>query len=475
MLSSFIKINIKTFKLVLSGDCKKILYLSPRNVGPYLAMSMRGVIIWFIFLCVSSAEAADSLPQMFLKGRFSGQIRSYYIDRNFTGSSNKRNGTAIGGFLRYETDVWQGLNLGAAVYTTNRIFRGLEYDRVDPSIFGKDLTSYAIPGEAFVNYRFGDTAIKIGRQPLLTPMICGDDARMIPCLYEAANLVNDSFSNTRLTMGHILRIAPGTMANTYQNGGVLAVTAGYSFLGAQENNRFHNIGSYTIGESTPGITTLGVTYSGFRNIKLQAWNYIAWNIMNALYLQGDFSWKVSMPLEPELFASGQLILEKNLGGHTVLENINSHYWALLAGAKSGPIKIFAAYSQTGSDPDAAINGGIITSWGGMPTFTQGMVTRHMFMAGTHAWKVQGNYDWNSLGVNLTTALYYASYDMNRLNGFSPGEEWTASEAGFDLIYRPGILKNLSMQFRGNFTGDYFKSPETGIGWNEFRFIINYDF
>ena len=426
---------------------------------------------WF----ATSVKAVDSVTDMFLEGHFSGQIRSYYIDRNYTGVDAKRNGTAIGGYLRYETGIWHGLNLGAAVYTTNRILQGLEYDIVDPSIFGKGLTSYVIPGEAYVNYQFSNTAIKFGRQLLHTPMICGDDVRMVPCLFEAVNVINDSLADTRLTVGHILRIAPGTMANTYPNGGVLAVTAGYSFIGAQDNNQFHNVGSYAIGQSTPGITVLGTQYSGFRHLKIQAWNYVVWDIMNTLYLQGDISWESSMPLNPELFVSGQFIFEKGIGSNSVLQDINSHYWSLLGGVKAGPFKIFAAYSQTGTDPDAAINGGIITSWGGMPAFTQGMVTRHMFMAGTHAWKVQGIYDWNSLGINLSTTLYYAAYEMNQLNGFSVGEEWTATEAGFDIIYDPNWLKNLSLQFRGNFTDDYFKNPESSIGWNEFRFIINYDF
>ena len=315
---------------------------SIRPVCSYLLIILRITGIALIYWFVTSVKAADSVKDMFLEGHFNGQIRSYYIDRNFTGVDAKRNGTAIGGYLRYETGSWNGLDVGAAVYTTNRILRGLEYDIVDPSIFGKDLTSYAIPGEAYVNYRFSKTAIKLGRQQLQTPMICGDDARMIPCLFEAVNVVNDSLADTRLTVGHILRIAPGTIANTYANGGVLAATAGYSFIGTQENNRFHNVGSYATGQSTPGITVLGAQYSGFRHLKLQAWNYMAWELMNTLYLQGDISWETSMPLNPELFASGQFILEKEFGNNSVLPEINSHYWSLLAGVKTGPVKIFAA-------------------------------------------------------------------------------------------------------------------------------------
>ena len=227
---------------------------------------------------VATIQAADSIVDFFLEGHFSGQLRMYYIDRNFTRSDVHRNATAIGGHLRYDTGVWNGLSLGAAVYSTNRIFRGLEYDLVDPSLFGKDLTSYTFPGEAYVNYFFDDTSIKLGRQQLQTPLICGDDSRMISCLFEAINIKNVSFTDLKLTAAHVLRIAPGTIANTYSSGGVLAVTAGYSFLGAQANNRFHNIGSYSIGQSTPGVTVLGAQYSGFKNIALQAWNYLAWDL-----------------------------------------------------------------------------------------------------------------------------------------------------------------------------------------------------
>ncbi len=71
-----------------------------------------------------------------------------------------------------------------------------------------------------------------------------------------------------------------------------------------------------------------------------------------------------------------------------------------------------AYSQQ-SDADAGreLEGSTISTWGGMPAFTQGMVTRHMFLAGTKATKIATTYKMKSHGVHLSTTAYYVSFDM----------------------------------------------------------------
>jgi hypothetical protein len=136
---------------------------------------------------------------------------------------------------------------------------------------------------------------------------------------------------------------------------------------------------------------------------------------------------------------------------------------------------YVAYSQTSanSSTDAATANAIITPWGGMPAFTQGMVTRHMFLAGTTASKVAASYNWKAFGPDLSTTLYYANYAMDDYNGYTKGD---ASESGFDFIYKPAMVKNLNLRIRGNFA-DSFNVSTTGTttGWNEYIFIANYNF
>jgi len=110
----------------------------------------------------------------------------------------------------------------------------------------------------------------------------------------------------------------------------------------------------------------------------------------------------------------------------------------------------------------------------MPAFTQGMVTRHVFLAGTKATKLAASYNWKAFGPNLKTVLYYADYDMDKNNGYTYGD---AAEAGFDVIYYPELVKNLQLRLRGNFADDFNVADVTGntVGWNEYRFIANYNF
>ncbi|MBD3797473.1 MAG: porin, partial [Campylobacterales bacterium] len=111
--------------------------------------------------------------------------------------------------------------------------------------------------------------------------------------------------------------------------------------------------------------------------------------------------------------------------------------------------------------------------GGMPAYTQGMVTRHQFMAGTKAAKIAGTYNFKEMGTNLSTTLYYASFDMDENSGY--GIARTATEAGFDAIYYPEMVKNLQLRLRGNFPRKFAESASGDTGWNEYRFIVNYNF
>ncbi len=110
----------------------------------------------------------------------------------------------------------------------------------------------------------------------------------------------------------------------------------------------------------------------------------------------------------------------------------------------------------------------------MPAYTQGMVTRHQFLAGTKATKVVVAYSFKDLGTNLSAAAYYASYDVDANSGY--GVSRTSTEPGFDIKYYPASVKNLQLRFRGNFPRDFAEAtPGKDTGWNEYRLIANYNF
>ena len=431
---------------------------------------------------LSSANAADSIDTMFSEGKVSGQIRAFSISRDVavsTGGGYTRSANAVGGHLKYETAALNGISLGTSFYTTNGIFNDsptTDYTKVDPTLLGDNNDAYSILGEAYLQYKAGNTTFKAGRQKLATPMAGTDDARMLPNLFEAYTLTNTDISNTTLVASHVTKFAQGTFGRAY-NGGILAATSGYSAVDSRTRvGEFVNMGEYAVGKSTNGVTVGGAIYKNGA-LKAQVWDYYAHDILNAIYGQVDYSMKMGN-VKP--FVAAQIIKEsdvgskelKNLGG---TGEIDSTYYAVKAGAKVGNFGAYLAYSSTSenSATDAAYQNAIITPWGGMPAFTQGMVTRHQFLAGTDATKLAAWYNWKSFGPDLKTVFYCSKYDMAENNGYTSGD---AKEAGFDFIYKPGMVKGLNLRLRGNFA-DEFNVATTGktVGWDEYRFIVNYNF
>ncbi|MFA6196300.1 MAG: OprD family outer membrane porin [Sulfurimonas sp.] len=427
---------------------------------------------------------AEDLSTMFSEGKASGQVREFSISRtmDYSDASKKdytRSANAIGGYLKYETAAYSGLSLGTAFYTTNGFGLGgskATNVEVDPTLLGKDNEGYSILGEAYVQYKLANTTFKGGRQKLDTPLAGSDDARMLPNLFEAYLLINTDIKDTTLIAGHVTKFAQGTFGRAYGAGGILGATSGYSAVDAKNQvGDFVNMGDYAIGQSTDGVSVVSATYTGIKNLKVQAWDYYAHDILNAFYADADYSWTCLLNENVKPFAAAQVIKENDVGDKLV-GNVEGMYWGAKLGAKVENFTAFVAYSQASenSSTSATTENAIITPWGGMPAYTQGMVTRHQFLAGTKATKASALYNWKTFGPDLSTELYYANYDMASYNGYTYGD---AKESGFDVIYKPAPVKNLALRLRANYAEDFAVAKTTlaTTSWDEYRVIVNYNF
>ena len=437
---------------------------------------------------------AEDLSSMFSEGKTSGEIRMFHIDREYEGGSGAdthRNSTAIGGKLKFETGSYQGLSLGAALYTTNDIGGALGYGsgaKQDPSLLGTGKESYSILGEAYLNYDMSalgtKTNAKLGYQRYDVPMMGSDDARMLANTFEAYKLTNKDIAGVSLQVAHVNRIAYGTFSNIY-GGGILASTAGYPGNGNAGTGEYMNMGKAAVGENTNGVTNFLVSFKN-KNFNAKLSNDFAWDLYNTLYADAGVKWNCLLTDSVKPFFSVQAIkqnsvgdeLMKNLAGSSTGE-IDSLYYAAKLGAKYAGLTAYVAYSAT-SENDAtegAANpyaNAIISQFGGMPAYTQGMVTRHQFLAGTKTTKVAASYNFKDMGANVSATAYYASFDMDANSGY--GVERTASEPGFDIKYKPASVKNLQLRLRGNFPRNFAEGTAgQDTGWNEYRFIANYNF
>ena len=337
-------------------------------------------------------------------------------------------------------------------------------------------------GELYAQYKRANTTFKGGRQKLDTPMAGSDDVRMTPNLFEGYLVTNKDVPNTTLVAGHITKFAQGSFGRVYNHteaspaaSKLLSVTSGYSYVNSLDQvGDFVNMGTYALGQSTNGVSVLSATYTGIENLKLQLWDYYAHDIVNIIYGEANLNWKclISDSIKP---SAGIQIIKQNDVGDSYAGELEGLYVAGKVGLQVNNFDLGFAYSETGKNTatGSKLENAIITPWGGMSAYTQGMVTRHMFLAGTKAYKVNGGYNFKDMGANLTTSAYYTEFDTDANSGY--GLERTASEAGFDAIYYPEYVKNLQLRFRGNFPRNFAESASGTTGWSEYRFIANYNF
>lgn len=428
----------------------------------------------------TSAVSADMEVGKNEVGKTSGEVRSFYISRaRAYGDSSKdytESSFAVGGNLGYEKLNYgiEGLSTGVRFYATEPL--GGQQQKQSTAMTGEDRLNatlfkngegdgYAILGEAFVHYSSGKTDVTVGRQKLDTPLAGADDVRMLPTLFEAAVVTNNDITNTTLVAAQVTKVAYGTFANATANN-TTALHYGY---GANKNvGTFQNMGDAAIGENISGVTAVAVVYDNKdMDLKLQVWDYIAADILTALYAQADYGIKVG---ESRFFVAGQYLSEKEEGSELV-GKVNSNYSGVKVGATVADFTLSAASSQSGADTKAALNGSIISPWGGAPAFTHGMVTRHGFISDVKATKLQLGY--KSGKIKATVASM--TYDLGKKNDKAFGHEWTAGEVLGDLIYN--VDKDLMLRYRINITD---KNSETAAanseaGWTEHRLILSYKF
>jgi hypothetical protein len=417
---------------------------------------------------VEPVVAASSVDM----GTVFGQARAFYVDRTYEGGiNNNRNALAIGGYVGYTTPDFSGLKFTVAAYGTygfdihDTDMEGAGTSEYSYALTGRAGENYIFLGQAYLDYTAGKTNVKIGRQKLDTPMAGSDDARMLPNLFEAAVVTNTSVENTTLVAAHVTKMTVGTFGNIYA-GGELGMYSGYGKgMNAGLSGDFVEMGAIANSSlDTDGVTAVAAIHKYDNGATAQLWDYYAYDILNVVYAQADMPWNCMLNPDVKMVGSLQYINESDVGTHAAFDG---NYWGAQLSATLGNFNAKGSYSQSNDS-------GILAPWGGMPAFTQGMVTRHQFLPNTDAWKVSGTY--NFADLNLNASVYYSSYDVGTTTTALANagyQNLDSSEYGFDLIYQ--ATSDLQLRFRGNFPREFGTYGGNAFDWDEYRLIANYNF
>lgn len=496
------------------------------NMTEGVLMSKKIAIISLSAVLASQLMGAEDLAEMIKEGKAGGYIRMHHIEPGFS-DTIAASGSVIGGKLKYQTGALYGLRFGAAFYTTHDT--GLtkwDYstregrNQLATGLFGDEWGSYSTLGEAYASYHISNTDLTYGRQEFQTPMT-KNAVTIIPNLFEGTVATIKELPDTKITAAHITKIQYGTRSTTDQGligDGLYGITAGAGAgLKAPTGNAdtgaitagygkeyFQDMAEAAFGRNvmdTSGVTSLGIEYAK-GNLKANAWDYYAHEIMNTIYADAEYKLNAGVT---KVTLGAQLLTQSDVGnfansaGGAYLSTasnftakditgtnlyrtqlspdgqIDATLWGVQAKAEFADLAVSLAYNQTN-------DGHIINPWGGDPAYTSTIFSRNEYRADTNAYKIGAEYDFGSLGIRgLKFMVNHASYDTDVKKSHSwNGAAWVADtsthteksdEQDYVLHYAVPSVKGLWFRLfhveRDNDTKNYEQSHT--------RLIVNLGF
>lgn len=237
-------------------------------------------------------------------GELSLQWRTYYMNTINKGDLKDFKALATGGHIKYQYNFKGNLSLGAAVYNSTNT--GLQDLRVPDQTTGKlsryeeglfnrlelENTFTFIAGELYAEYKLPKHDLTLGRMKFKSPLVNGQDGRMIPTLFQGLSYSFTPHKNYDLSLAVFNKLAPRSTGRFYSIG--------------------ESIGTYSTGRnwSNEPDQYAGKTHSDFlltshagfnllEKLNIELWNYYADNIFNTSYLHPEWGINKSFSLEME--------------------------------------------------------------------------------------------------------------------------------------------------------------------------------
>lgn len=409
---------------------------------------VRMVCILVLVLCFAvPALAADdtkatTFKEVFTKAKVWGEWRFYVFSRDFDKSTTDREDIATGGSLHFETAPFYGISAGFTFYTS----QGMGLNSDDKAVYGLlasdangDHESYSVLGETYLKAAYKGTTLKIGRQEMHTLFVNVHDIRLTPQTFMAYQLENSGLlPGTKFTLAYVTEVKRRTATS------------------------FEDMSDFTGADQDSKVFTAGVEYAGFKGLKLKLWDAYATDIMNAIFFQADYGFKVAPDFD--LFFSGQYLNEQD-NGDKLAGELSTNMYGLKAGFKSLGFTFHLSYNKV-SDDSAALY-----PWGSCPQYSSIQIFDGN-RADEKTWLGKLGYDFGRLGAKgLSAYVLYADYDTPD-SGVNASPDRT--ETDLNLQYKfSGTLDGLSIRARMAIVDQ--DEAQGGEDFNDYRLYIKYAF
>ncbi|WP_405413993.1 OprD family outer membrane porin [Maribacter sp. Asnod1-A12] len=260
-------------------------------------------LIYLFIICLPIFSMAQDTVAVKKKGTLSGQWRTYYMMTSNKGELKDFNALATGGKLKYQYNLLENLEIGAALYnatnlglqdltipdaTTGRISRYEEglFDRID-----LENDAVFLLGELYAKYHLAYHSFTLGRMKINTPLINPEDGRMIPTLVQGFWYKYNK-QKTSFQFGILNEIAPRSTGEFYGIGESIGTyPVGRNKLGSASQYTDNTVSDY--------ISLANVDFEVTDDFNVKIWNQYVDNIFNSFYIKSAYKISKSLTLEGE--------------------------------------------------------------------------------------------------------------------------------------------------------------------------------
>jgi outer membrane porin, OprD family len=372
-------------------------------------------------------QLAKTMSEPFFRDSvFSLEPRFYY--RNLNDGEGLHEAFAAGGAMLLTTGWWcDTLQLGIAGYTTQPV---ATHDPGATNLLRPNGDGLSVPGQAWAKLKMGPATATLFRQEIDIPFINGDDARMIPNMFEAYRLDIKPSDIFRFGVAYV----SGEKTKTSAEFRPMSQVAGVSGVDR-------------------GTTVVGFVLGAQDATYLGAITEMTWDLFNTVYVETGRTWKLSDDFEVR--AEAQFVDQQSVGEELLGVFATQLYGASVSGSyRSGVITLAFTSTADGSK--------ILRPFGGTPSFNS-LMTSKFDAAGEDSFRVGLSYDFARLG--LTGVKAFANFVHGELPA---GQHEDEIDVTADYRVADGPLKNiwLRLRYAHNSVSDQAASID-------FQLILNY--
>lgn len=415
-----------------------------KQLRPCLLILLIFSILFSALPCFAAGDGEEESEE-WKYGRISGQVRMFYFlqEESPEGDSFDRTkeSFAIGGQLRYETP-WLADHFGGVVngFLAAPLFDGLNRERyAGGGLLNDKNHGFAVVGEAYFKARYGKTEARLFRQRMETPIVNGNDSRILPNTFEAYGLESRDIENL------VLRAAWVDKIKKRDSDDFISMTqaAGIS----NENN---------------GLIMLGADWSPTDALGFRVWNYYAPDLYNTLFFQTDYSYQIGERLETHVQVQG--ISQQHVGDN-LLGNMNSLQGGLRWGVSFSGLTLDIGGTIVDDTDDVRYD------WGANPFFNS-LMSSDFNRAGEKALFLAATYDFSTIGIEGFSANFKAGFGDTPDTG--KNASYDRNEYNLNLSYDFGeYLEGLSLLNRWE-----YQDADRSMGGRDVaqvRVRLQYDF